>query len=134
MDPQVAGELIAQAPSLAFGLLIIWFVLRLFDRYDRERSKIEARFREERMARDEDWRKWLDGQSEAHREFVQTHAEDARLFFKEYRGAQSKAIGRIAEEVKSNTNALVNLSTLLVDHDKRAQTFMRDVRKSGDDR
>lgn len=89
------GALIQQVPSIAVAVLFAWFV-----------DRIQSRWAQQIEDRDAMWREFLDTQRDRHAE----------------------ATARLAEEIKAinqglaaNTQQLLALSQLLVQHDTRVQ-------------
>jgi uncharacterized protein YciU (UPF0263 family) len=109
MDPNLIAVFIEQAPSLIFGVIIIWFVLKLTERNAKER-----------LDRDEEWRRWLANESQQNREF-----------FREYKVAQNDTTARLAEEIKANTTKLAELTVIMLEHDRRAREFIEVTVKKG---
>jgi flagellar biosynthesis component FlhA len=107
-DSQVS--LLAQIPLAGVVVLVVsiflWF-LREWAKAEREARATEAN--EERKARAEESREM--------REFLREQREQTNLMFREMREQNNNALGRLADEIKSNTSELSKLAGVVLSHD-----------------
>ena len=92
LEVQTIVNLLAQVPLVG---IFVWFVLKTGDRNQAAQEK-----------RDEQWRIFLQQQSDTH----------------------AKSVGRLAEEIKELSKQTHGLTQVLIAHDKRAAEFMAEKR------
>ena len=107
------GVIVSQVPSIAVALLFAWFVDRIQNRWGKQTEE-----------RDQMWRDFLNEQRDRHAESTARLAEE---------------IKQMNLAVAANTQQLMTVAQLLVQHDNRIQytileDYVKDQARKGSER
>lgn len=98
--------IINQAPTLAFGIIVIGYTLEMLKRQEANTDKHHDR-----------WQEYLEAEAARWREFLT-----------EQRDQRNIGMARLAEEIKANTHELTKLAAIIAQHDQRVSQSLEEVK------
>lgn len=94
-------------PQLGLVILFMWYQERADERRNKRDQEMEIKRENSTQQNHDEW----------------------RVFLRERDAEFHAGLGRIAEEVKSNTNVIAAMNAVLIAHDTRAAEAVGDVRR-----
>lgn len=117
----IIGNILEQVPTLAFGVLVMWFVR------DQQKSRNEAT--KENHA---EWRSFLVSEQEKFNEQLDKQQENYDKLAAAQRRQHAEGMARVAEAIQENGKALQAVTTLLSQHDLQVRDFMARMERIGE--